>query len=115
MLRGAGVHEPGSGSGALVIRVVYRWRVDPHQFAAFRDSWRATTNRIHETVPGARGSFLLRAADDESEVLTVATWDSLEAWRRFWGESDPEQMSDMGRFGTRVSAVAYENVEDHTR
>ena len=98
-----------------MIRVLYRWRVDPQDFARFEASWSATTNRIHETVPGALGSFLLRGFDDESEVLTVAKWDSLESWKAFWDDSDPKAMVEMGTLGERLSAVAYEEVGDHTR
>ena len=98
-----------------MIRVVYRWRVAPENFTAFEQSWSATTNRIHETVPGALGSFLLRGVEDESVVLTVAKWDSLESWKTFWQGSNPKEMVEMGTLGERLSAVAYEEVEDHTR
>ncbi len=96
-------------------RVVYRWRVAPNDFEAFRDAWRATTNRIHETVPGARGSFMLRSSDDEALVVTVAKWDSLAAWEDFWGASNPPEMEVMRRLGERVSVESFEEIEDHTR
>jgi hypothetical protein len=34
-------------------RIVYRWRVVPENFEAFRENWRAATNHIHDTVAGA--------------------------------------------------------------
>lgn len=74
-----------------MIRVIYRWKIEPRNFAAFETSWSATTNRIHETVPGALGSFLLRGVENPTEVLTVAKWDSLESWRAFWQGSNPEE------------------------
>ena len=98
-----------------MIRVVYRWQVAPGDFDAFRETWRATTNRIHETVPGAQGSFMLRSTEDESEVLTIAKWDSLEAWQAFWGSQDPRQMQPMRTLGKRLSVTAFEEIEDHTR
>jgi len=98
-----------------VFRVIYRWQVAPDNFDAFRDTWRATTNRIHETVPGALGSFMLRAHDDDSVVLTVAKWDSAESWQRFWGNADPTAMQKMRDLGTRVSVEAFDEIEDHTR
>lgn len=98
-----------------MIRVVYRWRVEAENFDAFREAWSRTTDRIHETVPGALGSFMLRGFDDESEVITVAKWDSLESWKRFWQGSDPEDMKEMGTLGERLSAVAYDEIDDHTR
>lgn len=97
-----------------MIRVVYRWQVEPHNFDAFQESWRATTNRIHETVPGALGSFMLRGFKDEREVITVAKWDCLDSWKSFFAGQNPKQMTAMRELGHRVSVEAYEEVEDHT-
>ena len=98
-----------------MIRVVYRWQVEPKDFEAFGETWRATTNRIHETVPGALGSFMLRSFENEAEVITVARWESRQAWEQFWGNQDPEAMQAMRTLGKRVSAEAFEEIEDHTR
>ena len=98
-----------------MVRVVYRWKVEPRNFAAFRESWSATTNRIHDTVSGAMGSFMLRGCESETEVITVAKWDRLESWEAFWQGEDPEAMKGMRMLGERLSAVAYEEVEDLTR
>ncbi len=98
-----------------MIRVVYRWRVEPGKFEAFRDTWRHTTNRVHSTVNGALGSFMLRSYSDESEVITIAKWDSLEAWKAFWGDDNPHQMEGLRALGERVSVEAFEEVEDQTR
>jgi len=62
-----------------MIRVIYRWEVHPEDFEDFKRVWSATTNKIHETVPGALGSFMLRASDRDSEVPTVAKWESTES------------------------------------
>ena len=98
-----------------MIRVVYRWQVEPKDFEAFRETWRTTTNRIHETVPGALGSFMLRSFENEAEVITVARWESRQAWEQFWGNQDPEAMQAMRVLGERLSAEAFEEIEDHTR
>ena len=98
-----------------MIRVIYRWQVEPQNFEAFQETWRATTNHIHETVPGALGSFMLRGTDDASEVITIAKWDCLESWQAFFAGQNPAQMSDMRELGHRVSVEAFEEVEDHTR
>lgn len=98
-----------------MVRVVYRWQVAPENFDAFTDTWRTTTNGIHATVPGAQGSFLLRSVDDPSEVVTIAKWDSLDGWRKFWGNQNPAAMQKMRQLGTRVSVEAFEEIEDHTR
>ena len=98
-----------------MIRVVYRWEVSEDNFATFRDTWRETTNRIHATVPGALGSFMLRGAENTSEVITIARWESREAWEAFWGNADPADMQVMRSLGTRLSAEAFDEVEDHTR
>ena len=66
-----------------MVRVVYRWQVAPQDFEAFKETWRTTTNRIHESVAGAQGSFMLRSFENESEVITIAKWDSLESWENF--------------------------------
>lgn len=98
-----------------MIRVIYRWQVEPANFEAFKETWRATTNRIHETVPGALGSFMLKACEAEEEILTVARWDSQDSWRAFWRDQNPTEMESMRKLGKRVSVECYEEVEDHTR
>ena len=98
-----------------MVRVVYRWQVSPENFDAFRRIWSDTTNSIHESVKGAQGSFLLRSFDKETEVLTVAKWDSLDSWKDFWGNQNPEQMQAMRKLGTRISAEAFDEIEGHTK
>ena len=98
-----------------MVRVVYRWQVSPEDFDAFKETWRKTTNRIHESVPGAQGSFMLRACEDATEVITIAKWDSLASWQSFWGNTNPKEMQGLRRLGKRVSVDAFEEIEDHTR
>ncbi len=98
-----------------MIRVVYRWQVEPEKLEAFKDAWRITTNHIHDTVDGALGSFMLRSFEDSSEVLTVAKWRSRQSWQNFWGGQDPQEMQTMRSLGRRISVEAFDEVEDHTR
>lgn len=98
-----------------MVRVIYKWDVPPENFEAFRETWNATTNRIHESVKGAQGSFLLRSAEDESNVLTIAKWDALADWKRFFVNQNPESMQAMRKLGERISVDAFEEIEDHTK
>ena len=98
-----------------MIRVVYRWHVAPENFEEFRKIWSSTTDRIHESVTGALGSFMLRSTENGTEVITIAKWDSVESWKNFWGNENPQEMEAMRRLGKRISAEAFEEVEDRTR
>lgn len=98
-----------------MIRVIYRWEVAPDDFDAFNNAWRRTTHRIHASIAGALGSFLVRACDKRSEVLTVARWTSMDAWAAFWGNADPQAMQEMRKLGKRISVEVFDEIEDHTR
>ncbi len=98
-----------------MVRVIYRWQVKVENFDQFKKIWRRTTNRIHESVTGAQGSFMLRSIENETEVLTIAKWNSLSAWKSFWGNENPKEMEAMKKLGKRISVTAFEEIEDHTR
>lgn len=98
-----------------MIRVIYRWQVEPENFPKFKNAWSATTNYIHETVPGALGSFMLRSHENDLEVLTIARWDSVASWKKFWGDAKPAQMEVMRKLGERISVEAFDEIDDHTR
>lgn len=98
-----------------MIRVIYKWRVEEEDFVSFKEVWTRTTNSIHEVVPGALGSFLLRSPEDKTEVLTVAKWDSLESWKVFWGTENPSEMVGMREIGERISVTVYDEVDDFTK
>ena len=97
-----------------MIRVVYEWQVEAAGIAAFREAWQQVTARIHETVPGARGSLLIQQVDDPGRILTVARWDSLEDWQAFWQAENPPQMVRLRELGQRLSATAYDEYADFT-
>lgn len=97
-----------------MIRVIYQWQVPPENILAFQQVWKQTTTLIHQTVPGARGSFLLLDHDDPGKILTIARWDSIEQWQAFWKAENPEQMLRMRELGERVSVDSYEEFDDVT-
>ena len=98
-----------------MVRVIYRWQVDPENFNEFKDIWSKTTNRIHASVDGAQGSFFLFSFENDTEVLTIAKWDSLESWKSFWGNENPKEMEAMRKLGKRISAEVFEEIGDFTR
>lgn len=98
-----------------MIRVIYRWNVQPENFEKFKQAWSVATNRIHETIDGARGSLMLRADEDSSVVLTIARWDSIEAWKSFWQGLPPSEMERMRELGDFLSSEAYNEIDDFTR
>ncbi|THC44207.1 antibiotic biosynthesis monooxygenase [Massilia sp. Mn16-1_5] len=64
-----------------MIRVIYRWRVDPERAEEFAAAWREVTRHIQQACPDARGSVLLKSQLDAHVYLAVARWDSIDAWR----------------------------------
>ncbi|MBK7355447.1 MAG: antibiotic biosynthesis monooxygenase [Propionivibrio sp.] len=97
-----------------MIRIVYEWRVKPEHITEFREAWKQTTNSIHESVEGARGSFLLQAVEDPSKILTIARWDSVKHWQAFWQSENPLEMMRMRALGERISVTAYDEFADYT-
>ena len=98
-----------------MIRIIYNWKVQDSEIDAFIATWKKTTNYIHENVKGARGSFMLQAEDDSTEIKTIARWDSLEDWKRFWKESNPVEMQSMRKFGERISVEIFKEIGDFTK
>jgi heme-degrading monooxygenase HmoA len=97
-----------------MIRIVYEWQVRPENIAAFREAWQQATTSIHQSIAGARGSFLLQARGDPCRILTVARWDSVEDWEAFWKMANPRQMLGMRALGKRVCVMVYDEFADLT-
>ncbi|WP_431122302.1 antibiotic biosynthesis monooxygenase family protein [Flagellimonas flava] len=97
-----------------MIRIIYSWKVAPENLDAFIKTWTRTTNKIHEEVKGAQGSFMLQGEADGSQIKTIAKWDSLEDWQQFWNDSKPTQMQSMHDLGERVSVEIFKEVDDFT-
>jgi heme-degrading monooxygenase HmoA len=98
-----------------MIRVVYTWRVSEVNAAQFRAIWARTTNAIHNATPGARGSMLLQSQQDPTTFVTIARWDTFEAWQAFWEGTAHTDMQEMHALAERIAAEAYEEIEDYTR
>lgn len=98
-----------------MIRIIYTWKVEKEKLDLFIDTWKRTTNRIHEEVQGARGSFMIQHAENSSEIKTIARWDSLNDWKKFWHESNHSQMGTMHDLGERVDVEIFREIDDFTR
>ena len=98
-----------------MIRIIYSWKVSPENVDLFIDTWKRTTNKIHEEVKGARGSFMLQGEKDPGEIKTIARWDSLDEWKKFWKEGKPGQMGSLHDLGERVSIDIFREIDDFTR
>lgn len=98
-----------------MIRIIYSWKVEPEKLELFIETWKRTTNKIHEEVKGARGSFMLQNDENNREIKTIARWNSLDDWKKFWHDSNPGQMRSMHDLGERVSVEIFREVDDFTR
>ncbi|SNZ00032.1 antibiotic biosynthesis monooxygenase family protein [Flagellimonas pacifica] len=98
-----------------MIRIIYSWKVAPEKRELFIQTWKKTTNSIHETVKGARGSFMLQSETDASDIKTIAKWDSLADWEKFWQDNKPSQMQSMHDIGERISVEIFREVDDFTK
>lgn len=98
-----------------MIRIIYSWKVEPEKLELFIETWKRTTNKIHEEVKGARGSFMLQNDKDIREIKTIARWDSLNDWKKFWHDGNHSQMGSMHDLGTRISVEIFKEVDDFTR
>jgi heme-degrading monooxygenase HmoA len=58
--------------------------------------------------------MLLHSQHDPTRFVTVARWDTLEDWRAFWEDATHTDMQEMHTLAERVSAEAYEEVDDYT-
>jgi heme-degrading monooxygenase HmoA len=67
-----------------VIRVIYRWTLEPEAEDQFIDAWRAATQRIRDQQPGAMGSTLLRPTEAPNRVVGLARWQRRDDVEAFW-------------------------------
>ena len=52
---------------------------------------------------------------DPTEVKTVARWDSVKDWQKFWNEGRHQQMQSMHELVERVSVEVYTEIDDFTK
>ena len=98
-----------------MVRIIYNWFVETENLENFKESWRYTTNKIHNSVSGAKGSFMLQKKSNPNEILTIAKWEKLSDWENFWGTETPTDMYKMHKLGTRLSHEVYDEIEDYTK
>ena len=99
-----------------MLRVIYRWKVDPDRFEEFREAWEAMTEAIRAQRLGARGSMLLRDPDRPDEVMAIATWESRAHWEEAGKQPSchPEAGQRMKAASQFLSGTPYEVVADLT-
>ena len=62
----------------FVIRVIYRWTVPTAEQHEFAQWWHERTSEIRDSEPGAMGSALLRSTNDDSTMIGIARWQSVD-------------------------------------
>ena len=74
-----------------MIRVIYRWTVEPEAEGEFVDAWREATTRIRDQQPGAMGSTLVRPAEAPNTLVGLARWRQRADVEAFWatGSASP--------------------------
>jgi len=98
-----------------MIRIIYSWQVETKNLEKFKEVWKLTTNKIHENVVGAKGSFMITEHKNPNKILTIARWDTLKDWEAFWGAKNPKEMSGMHELGKRISVEIYDEFDDYTK
>ena len=79
-----------------MIRVIYRWQVDPEAQDGFLGWWHDGTLAIRRDRTGALGSTLLRSHDDASCFTAVARWQSRADLEAFWAASTAQAVPGVG-------------------
>lgn len=57
---------------------------------------------------------MLQSDEDQTTIKTIAKWDSLDHWKKFWHESKHAQMRSMHDLGKRISVEIFREVDDFT-
>ena len=58
---------------------------------------------------------MLQSEKDASKVKTIARWNSLDDWKKFWHENNHSQMESMHNLAERTSIEIFREVDDFTK
>jgi heme-degrading monooxygenase HmoA len=90
-----------------MIRVIYRWQVQPGEEDTFVAAWTQGTRAIRSMIKGAQGSVLLRSQQQPVQFIAMAQWDSLADWQAFSHQALPDDDA-MHRLSEVSSLIATE-------
>jgi len=91
-----------------VVRVIYRWRIDPARRDEFVAWWHEATVRIRSSHRGAMGSTLLQPKNDDVLMVAVARWASEGDLEAFWADG-----AGPGFSGSELEAIELFEELDH--
>lgn len=103
-----------AGRGKNMVRIIYTWKVRPARQDEFKAAWTQATTEIRGADVGARGSMLLQSREDDTELVTIARWDSMEHWQKFWDSPLKNAMQAMHGISEIVSVAVFEELGDFT-
>jgi Antibiotic biosynthesis monooxygenase len=64
-----------------MIRVMYRWTIQPEDHQRFIENWQEGTRKIQANCAGAFGSFLIHRRKQPNVFIGIARWQSRDDWR----------------------------------
>ena len=95
-----------------MIRVVYRWTVDPSKAAAFAAAWQEATRFIQGAWPAAHGSFLLKSETEPNVYVAIARWNSVATWKASRDAAPVVPADIMAAMTSAAGPASYEIFEE---
>jgi heme-degrading monooxygenase HmoA len=78
-----------------VILIVYRHKVAPGTEAAFVDAWERCKTRTLAKPNGLLDASIFRNEGDATEFVCLSRWESIEAWKKYWGDGVPDPEGEL--------------------